>query len=398
MSTVNKPLSPPLSFDPIPSPEELVARAAALIPALRERSQRCEQLRRIPPETFDDFRRTGLLRIAQPLRHQGFGYGIDVVTEIAQQIGRGCGSSAWMAGQWPGHQFIAGYFPEQAQQEYWSTDPDTVSSTASAVARLNMEPENGGWRIRDSQMRFSSGCDYAQWILFITQHGICLVPKADFEVLDDWHVAGLRGTGSNSIVIKHAFVPPHRFVPLQQLQTGTTPGANLYPDNPYYRVSFNLVVNQLLLAAAIGMGRGVLDLFEERVTQRKDLHTGKSAAEGAGAQLRFAESAAEIDAAALFIRNNCATLADWGQRGHVPNIPERAEARRNVVYGAKLVVQSSQRLLTAGDASAMFDSVPLGRMGRDIMMAALQANLTWDEPAQTFSRTRWGVEPISYLT
>lgn len=314
------------------------------------------------------------------------------------RIGRGCGSSVWMAGQWPGRQFIVGYFPEQAQEEYWGDVPDTVCSTASAVAKLDIQPENGGWRIRDSQMRFSSGCDYAQWILFITKVGICLIPKSDFEVLDDWRVAGLRGTGSKSIVVKDAFVPPHRFVPLAQLQTGTTPGATLYLDNPFYGAPFNLVVNQLLLGPAIGMGRGALDLFEERVTKRTDLHTGKPAAEGAGAQLRFAESAAEIDAAAMFIQNNCAVLADWGRRDHVPSVQERARVRRDVGYGTKLVVQSSQRLLTSGDASAMFDAVPLGRLARDIAMAALQANLTWDEPAQAFSRSRWGIEPLSFLT
>ena len=381
----------------VPTPEQLVARAHEMIPTLRARSAHCESLRQIPPETFAMFREAGLLRTAQPKRFGGYGHGIDTVAEIGMEIGRGCGSSAWMACQWPGHQFMVGYFSEEAQQEYWAADPDTMSSTASAMARLNMEPERGGWRVRDSQMRFSSGCDYAEWIFFTTRNGMGLIPRSDFEVLDDWNVSGLRGTGSKSVVVHDAWIPPHRTVTLQQLRDGATPGAALYPADPFYRVPFNLVVNQLLLAAAIGMARGVLDLFEERVTQRFDLHSFKPASEGAGAQLRFAESAAEVDAATMFVRRNCRTLAEWGEAHHVPTEQERSLVRRDVCYATRIALQASQRLVASGDASAMFDSQPMGRMARDVQMAALQANLTWDEPAQTFSRLRWGLPPSSIL-
>src|SRR6201999_576891 len=96
---------------------------------------------------------------------------------------------------------------------------------ASAIAKLNIEQEGDGWRIRDSQLRFSSGCDWADWILHINQHGMFLIPQSDFTILDDWYVSGLRGTGSKSVVIKDAYVPPHRFLPMELLKTGRTPGA-----------------------------------------------------------------------------------------------------------------------------------------------------------------------------
>jgi 3-hydroxy-9,10-secoandrosta-1,3,5(10)-triene-9,17-dione monooxygenase len=382
----------------VPSREEILARTAALLPVLKERAAHCEQLRRIPPETVADFRDAKLFRIAQPKRFEGFEYGIDLVCEVAMEVGRACGSSAWMAGQWPGHQFMVGYFPLECQEEYWGADLDNMSSTASAVAKLDIQPERGGWRVKNSQMRFSSGCDEARWIFFTTMHGMCFIPKSDFHVLDDWQVSGLRGTGSKSVVVDDAWVPPHRFVSLEQLRNGQTPGAELYPDSPYYSAPFHLVVNQLLLGAAIGMARGVLDAFEERVTKRIDMHTGKPASEGAGNQLRFAESEAEVGAAAMYIRKNCDILAEWGRTRYNPDIRERAEIRRNVGYGTRLAVLATQRLVSSGDASGMFDTQRIGRLARDCAMAGLQANLTWDEPAQSFSRTRWGLPPSSYLT
>ena len=376
----------------IPGSEELVARASKLVPVLRERGSACEKLRKIPVETVADYRAAGFLQIAVPRKFGGYGLGLDEIVKVGMEIGRGCGSSAWMAGQWPGHQFMFGYFPEETQAEIWANGPDVMSSTASAVARVSIEPENGGWRVTDSQMRFSSGCDHADWIFFITQHGMGLIPRSEFTVLDDWYVAGLRGTGSKSVVIKDYWIPPHHFVAITDLRNGTSPGALLEGAHPQLAAPFNLSVNQLLLSAAIGMSRGILEIFEERVANRMDLHSFKPASESVGAQLRFAESAAEVDCAIMLALNNCQKLTEMGASKRLATDLERAEVRRNVCYALKLALTASERLLTSGDASGMYDDQALGRLGRDIHMAGLQANLTWDETAISYSRTRWGVD------
>ena len=138
------------------SSAELVERARALVPILRERSARAEELRRIPEETVADLVAAGLNRIAQPVRFGGLGHGIETVVEVAMEVGRGCPSTAWMAGQWPGHQFMVGYFPDEAQQEYFATGPDTMSSTASAALNTDVEVVDGGLR-GSARWRFSSG-------------------------------------------------------------------------------------------------------------------------------------------------------------------------------------------------------------------------------------------------
>ncbi len=380
-----------------PTVDELLVRARALIPVLRERAAHTEQLRRIPEETIEALRSADILRMAQSPKFGGLGYGVDKVAEIAMEVGRGCGSTAWMSGQWPGHQFMVGYFPLEAQEEYFES-VDTMSSTASAVAKLDIQPERGGWRIRNSQMRFSSGCDAADWILFTTFHGMALVPKSDFTVLDDWHVAGLRGTGSKSIVVEDAWVPPHRFIPMDSLRNATAPGIEIDPENAYLRSPMGLTLNTMLLSPMIGMARGVLDLFEERVTKRVDMHTGKPASESPGNQIRFAESAAEVEAAIMFVRSVCRELWAVGETGEPATVEVKAWLRRNVTFAARLCLQACDRLVESGDASGMFDTHPIGRLSRDLHMAGLQASLTWDEPARTYSLTRWGLSPSSYLT
>jgi 3-hydroxy-9,10-secoandrosta-1,3,5(10)-triene-9,17-dione monooxygenase len=372
--------------------EELVKKAAAMVPTLRERSAECEELRRIPSETIDDIVSSGILRMAQPTRFEGLALGVDAVAEVAMEIGRGCPSSAWMFGQWPGHQFMAGMYQMEAQEEYFAQSPNTFSSTASAVVKMDVQPVDGGYVI-NSHTKFSSGVDAAEWIHLNTPIAQCLVPKSDFKIVDDWYVMGLRGTGSKAVVIDDAFVPEHRTVPLERLVRGASYGADLYPENPYYRSPFVLVLNTMLLGPVVGMARGLIEIFDERVRKRRDTHTLQPAFERPGTQLRFAEASAEVDAAALILRRICADLRALGEAGQEVSLPDRARLRRDVAYAAKLCIQAADRLLESGDASGMYDSSLLQRWARDIHMGALQFVLTWDEPAIAYSRVRWGLEP-----
>jgi alkylation response protein AidB-like acyl-CoA dehydrogenase len=380
-----------------PSFEELLQRARDLVPTLRERSARCEELRQIPPETRDDFVRLGFLRMAQPPRFGGLGYSIPEVTKIALEMGKGCPSTAWMAGQWPGHNFMVGYFSEEAQAEYFAESPDTFSSTSSAIVKVDAEPVKGGMKV-SGQLKFSSGLDAADWILLVIPLGMSLVPKSDFVINDDWYTMGLRGTGSKGVTLEDVFIPEHRTLTMQQLSQNGSFGAELYPDNPFYRVPMGLALNSLLVSSVVGIADGLLDIFDERVRKRMDGHTQQAAIQRPGNQLRFAEAAAEVDAAKLLLESLLADLERWGSSGEAMPLEERTRLRRNVGYATKLAVQSGNRLLEAGDASGQYDGQLFQRWGRDLHMAGLQYVLTWDEPAMAYSRVRWGLDPEAFTS
>src|SRR6266567_4647938 len=101
-----------------PTREELIRRAAALVPALKQRAAQAEEQRRISPETVDDIRSAGLLRLASPDRYGGCGLDFDTAAEIVAELGRGCGSTGWCYGVWAIHNWATGLFPEEAQEEY----------------------------------------------------------------------------------------------------------------------------------------------------------------------------------------------------------------------------------------------------------------------------------------
>ena len=209
---------------------------------------------------------------------------------------------------------------------------------------------------------------------------------------------GLEGTGSKQIVVEDTFIPAHRIVPFDQLLFGTTPGVALYPDNPYYKARMTLVLNTMLQGPTIGMAMGLLEFFEERVKRRVDGHTGQPASERPGVQLRFAESAAEVEVAVMLMRQLVQDLAAPGRSGAPMTAEERTRLRRNVAYSIKMCVQAADRLLESGDASGMYRAQPIQRWARCIHMACLQFVLTWDEPALAYSRVRWGLESEGFTS
>jgi alkylation response protein AidB-like acyl-CoA dehydrogenase len=375
---------------------EVLDRAAALIPVLRARSAHCEKLRQIPQETVDDFRASGILRCAQPVAFGGMGGGTDIVCELAMEIGRGCGSSGWMAGQWAGHNFMVSWFGPEAQDEFWSGDLDVLSSTANAIVEYSSEVVADGLRFT-GRFKFSSGVDHAEWILLATPDGMCLVPRSDFVVIDDWFVAGLRGTGSKSIEMRDVFVPAHRIIPLQAMADGKYPGL-VRQASPYHRLPAHLALNPMIVSQVIGMAIGAVEIFDERARGRTDPHTREPAVERPGNQLAFAESSAEVDSARTLLRETLRELAEWGECDMAGvSLEQRAQIRRDLNFAVRLCVRAVDRLVEVGDSSALYEVNLLHRWARDVRAAALQWSVHWEEPAMQYSRVRWGLPPQTRL-
>jgi len=98
--------------------EELLGRASRLVPVLKERAARTEQLRQIPAETVKDLIASGLIRIGNPSHYGGHGVDLDVAHAVAWELARGCGSAGWCYSLWTVHNWWLGHFPERAQEDY----------------------------------------------------------------------------------------------------------------------------------------------------------------------------------------------------------------------------------------------------------------------------------------
>src|SRR6266480_4152626 len=213
--TAYGPASPSGDDSALPEDERtLLERARALIPRLAERAPAATAARRLPAETIAEYHAAGILRILQPRRFGGLQGRFSLFSRIVEELTYGCASSAWVYAVLAEHQWILAQYPEAAQIEVWGDKPEAVASS-SLAPRAGAKPVPGGWRL-SGQYSFSSGCDYAQWAIlgaFLGEMGdprhiaYLLVPLGEIEVIDDWQVLGLAGTGSKSLALHDVFVP-----------------------------------------------------------------------------------------------------------------------------------------------------------------------------------------------
>jgi 3-hydroxy-9,10-secoandrosta-1,3,5(10)-triene-9,17-dione monooxygenase len=377
------------------SREELIERARSLIPVVRQRAPQAEELRRLPAETVQDFVDAGFVRACVPERFGGMEHEVDIAVELALLIARGCSASGWLASFYPLHNWMVGWLPEQGQAEVWADSPNVLISTAPAFVGGTFEAVDGGIRAT-ADLKFSSGVDAVDWLFVMGSAYMLVVPRSDFEIVDDWFVTGLKGTGSKGVRLENVFVPEHRLMPTSAV-LGAAHHGTVWSQSPYYHVMSPVanVLDHFILAPLIGITWGVVDMFEERVSKRIDPQVGRPAHTRPGAQLRFAEAHAEVAVAEMLLRKNLEQVREWGTTRVQPTAEQRATIRRNIVYAAKLCTQATNRLVDGADTSAIRVSADLHRQAADVRAGASHRIFQPEETFLQFSAVRWGLEPLA---
>ena len=199
----------------------LLERAAAIRPILERNAEQTDTLRRLPDENVRLLTEGGLCRLMVPQRFGGYQTSIRTYIEVMAELGRGCGSTAWVASLVNVCAWLTGLFPERAQQDVWGPDRDAWVA-GSLAPNGTATPVDGGWRVT-GRWPWASGCLHAQWVACgihmtneqgeMTNLGLSLMPVGEVAIEDTWFMAGMKGTGSNTIVAKVVFVPELRFLP-----------------------------------------------------------------------------------------------------------------------------------------------------------------------------------------
>ena len=352
---------------------ELLAQARALIPRLAERAPAAAEARRLPPATIAEYHKLGILNILQPRRFGGLQGRFSLFSRIVEELTFGCASSAWVYAVLAEHQWVIACYPEQAQIDVWGDNPKAVASS-SLAPREAARPVCGGWVI-SGRYPFSSGCDYAQWAIvgaFLGEKGdprtvaYLLVPLPEVEIVDDWEVLGLRGTGSKTLLLRDVFVPSHRVVMVSDLFAGTVPGAEVHPEYPVVRAPRGFLVSHSLPPVAIALGRRALELACRQLSGRLSRGVTRIAASEV-VQMAIGEAAAAIDAATALLhagRDYSTREVDSGRR--ITEL-EALRARRDMSFAQHQVGWALERLCELCGARWVYDSDPLQEFRRDVM-------------------------------
>ena len=380
--------------------DEAMRRARALVPVLRERADRAEALREMQKETVDDLHRTGLLRFHQPRRWGGMELEFVSLFDIPAEIGRGCASTAWNVANLGVHHWMLSLYDERAQEELWGKNPDALIASGIAYPQGRGRRVDGGFVI-SGFWNFSSGVDAADWNMLavmvregdrVVDHRMCLVPKSDYEIVDDWHTLGMRSTGSKSVRARDVFVPEHRGLSMYLARGGSQfPGARVN-SNPLYQVPLAALGSHCLAGAGVGNAQAALEMTLEAIRERSTNYTAMRMRDFQAVQLRVARAGAMVDGARLMIRADCIEAERIARDTRVPTLEEKLRFKRNVAYAMELCTEAVDTLHALAGANGIYDRYPIQRLFRDQHALAAHIGFSWDAQAAPWALVAMGGE------
>ncbi len=380
-----------------PSAQELINRAQAMIPMLRERAQSVEDERKVSSATIKEFIDAGFFKILQPKRWGGWEMHPEVFMRVLMELGRGCCSSAWNMMILGVHQWEFGHLPIQAGDDVWGED-NTVLIASSYPTAGKVTKVDGGYFL-EGQWPTSSGSDHGQWAFFggflKDENGVpydkysFLVPRSDYEIVDDWHVFGLKGTGSKSCRIKGAFVPSHRAHSMSDYRLTDRGSMYLWP--------FTLIFYASVSAVICGFGQQAVDLYTDQMKVRTQVGTGIGAASSPYVRDRLGNAVVRISSAKARLFQIMAETTPLVTERRLIARDDWARYMCEIAHVGRNVEEAVLLLYKATGARGLYMNNPIQRVLRDVLAAANHITQNADDTSGLLGGMMLGIEPPNFV-
>ncbi|XVQ09653.1 acyl-CoA dehydrogenase family protein [Spirillospora sp. CA-255316] len=386
---------PSTDIEDIETPDaELVARATGLVPLIREYAAQGSEARRVAPEVVKALVEAELFHLMVPKRHGGHEATLRTAIEATAEIARGDGSTGWVTALMTVGTGFGSTFSEQAQDDIFGVNPRAkICGVFSPGDRS--ERVEGGYRV-SGRWPYGSGSFISDWAsLTITledgEPGTALIPAEAWTIEPTWFVAGMKGTGSDTIVVKDHFVPEYRVQRVKDMFASRfrTP----FTDERMASMPFNAVAAAILVAPQIGLGRHALELVREKLPTKPVAYTAyQQAKDSPTHQLAVAKAATKLHLAELLLARMCRDIDRAAVEKKLPDLETLARLRNDTGVVAELVKEEIDLLLTANGAGSFADANVLSRIWRDAETAGRHALVSVEIGHEAYGRLLLGNE------
>ena len=372
-----------------------------LVPVLQPGCLAEEKAGRLSQETITKLDEIGVFRVATPLEYGGLGLSTADQRRVYTAIGKIAGSTGWVTWVTTTHARWIAMFSDQTRDEVYGTNwvGPLISGVIAATGPGKARPVEGGYML-SGRWPFLSGCRHTAWSILgaMTQRPdgspdviVLLVPTAELEVLDDWAVAGMKATGSNTAVIEtEKFVPAHRTLSLKDAATGkwaSTPPIG----QVLYRTHFIAYTTILSGSTPLGIAKGALDYYKARIDKRGIVATDyRVQSEAAVTHFQMAEATSRIDAAERLLTADCEELDRRAECGEPCDDLFNAKLKFDVACSVRGCAEAVEMLHRGSGASTIHEANPMQRYARDIRVATVHAQFNYETCAENYGRALCG--------
>ena len=375
--------------------EDILSRVEELTDRFRDRVPVAESQRSVPSESIEELREAGLARMLVPLERGGLGLGIRDAVTTTLAVSRADASTGWVSWLMMHVPQVVAMFPAEAQDAVWAGGPDVV--TAGSHFGMSVAEEPGGYRI-SGRAPFTSGVNNADWIyvggMEKAEAGppklrYFLLERGQYTVEDIWDTIGMRGTGSNTVVVEDRFVPAGLTMEHVDAREGTSPGVAL-SSFPLLRLPWVRKGSLGFVATIVGAAQAALTNVTASLA-KKVAPSGAKAAESEALQVEVGRVSAQLDAAEALLL----ALADQADAGGELDAAGRAAIGRNSAFIVSLSLQAVDTLVELGGTSGFGGTALLQQVWRDVHFAAAHMSLSRKESFARYGRMLLGVEERS---
>ena len=285
---------------------------------------------------------------------------------------------------------------------------DTATRLSSSYAPTGKAVQTDGGFTLSGKWSFSSGCDHCTWVLLgglvfnaegqVVDFRTFMVPRENYEIIDVWDMVGLRGTGSNDIVVNDVFIPEAFTLSMGDTGRCFGPGQEQNTSD-LYKLPFHSIFTGTITTPIIGMAMGAYDEHVEMQQKRtRAAYLGEKASLDPFAAVRIARASSEIDAAWALLVNNIREEQAYVAKGEKIPLKTRLKVRRDQVLGSQRAIDAIDSLFEASGGRALTNGTYLQRAWRDAHAGRVHAANDPERALQMYGAHEFGhkIDPGMY--
>lgn len=376
---------------------ELVSRARAMKPVLLRNAPLSEERGELTEEVVRGLLEIDVWKMAVPRRWGGLCVSANGMTRVIAELAKGCPSTAWVVANMNSSVWLLSVMSDEMQEEVFAEGIPRVCSVGSPPGKARAV--EGGYVI-NGRWPYASGSHHASWAHFPVMiegasgpPALVAAPMSDLEIDTTWRVAGMKGTGSDTLVAKDVFVGARRSHALSQPLGTHPPGKRHVGEASDYWLALPLLRSKSI-GVLVGAAEGLLEDVSANTSNHPLKHTSYQHRKDSPVfQAGIGAAAARIQAARMIMDGATRAIDEGAVARRKMEPSERAAHRGQAALAVEMLTVAVDRLMSLGGAGSFAETSDAQRYWRDVNSGARHAGLVPDVGYEVFGRSLLGVEP-----